>query len=229
MKKMLRRLEEENIEVEELEEELEEELDEKGITEGEMLDLILTEINNKTYNLIGTFDEKLLADFKAFASQVYFYENDPHPTLTINISSRGGQVDVLLAILDTIETLKEMWECKVHCNIDGYAFSSGALLFLIASDTRSMGTNGQMMLHEMSYGVNSSLKDHKAELAYTEKLQKRINKLIAKNTPITEKMLNKWYKQGDVFFFKEDCEELGILTSEEEYHLASKDEDDVEE
>ena len=92
-----------------------------------------------------------------------------------------------------------------------------------------MGTNGQMMLHEMSYGVNSSLKDHKAELAYTEKLQKRINKLIAKNTPITEKMLNKWYKQGDVFFFKEDCEELGILTPEEEYHLASKDEDDVEE
>ena len=42
-------------------------------------------------------------------------------------------------------------------------------------------------------------------------------------------MLNKWYKQGDVFFFKEDCEELGILTSEEEYHLTSKDEDDVEE
>ena len=42
MKKMLRRLEEENMEVEELDEEvdeeLEEELDEKGITEGEMLD-----------------------------------------------------------------------------------------------------------------------------------------------------------------------------------------------
>ena len=214
MKKMLRRLEEENMEVEELDEEV----DEKGITEGEMLDLILNEINNKTYNLIGTFDEKLLADFKAFASQVYFYENDPHPTLTINISSRGGQVDVLLAILDTIETLKEMWECKVHCHIDGYAFSSGALLFLIASDTRSMGSNGQMMLHEMSYGVNSSLKDHKAELAYTEKLQKRINKLIAKNTPITEKMLNKWYKEGqDKFFFKEDCEELGLLTNKEEF------------
>ena len=71
MKKILRRLEEENMEVEELDDEL----DEKGITEGEMLDLILTEINNKTYNLIGTFDEKLLADFKAFASQVYFYEN----------------------------------------------------------------------------------------------------------------------------------------------------------
>lgn len=224
MKNIIRRMEEENIEVEEIEEVEEQELEkeEKGMTEIDMLGMVLAEINNKTYNLVGDFNEKLLADFKEFASQVYFFESDPNPTLTINISSRGGQVDILLAMLDTIDTLKLMWDCKIHCHIDGYAFSSGALLYLIASDIRTMGANAQLMLHEMSYGVHSSLKDHKAELVYTEKLQKRLNKLIAKNTPITEKMLNKWYKEGDTFLFYEDCEELGILTTEEE--LEDKDE-----
>ena len=35
-------------------------------------------------------------------------------------------------------------------------------------------------------------------------------------------MLNKWYKEGDTFLFYEDCEDLGILTTEDE--LEDKDE-----
>lgn len=186
------------------------------IGEGEFLQLILQEINNKTYHLVGGFDEEQLKKFKDFASNVYFYEEDPNRTVEIRISSRGGQVDILLAMLSIVEDIREMWECKVRCHIDGYAFSCGALMFLIASDERTMGKASQMMMHEVSWGYNGSLADHKAEIAYTEKLQRRIDKMIIENTPITKRMLNKWYKQGDVYFFKEDLEKIGVLTIEEE-------------
>ena len=219
MKKVVRKLEGE-MEEKEVKEELQEEKlveeEKEEINEGEFLQMVLQEINNKTFHLIGSFDEDLLRRFKEFSSNLYFYNNDPNPTVDIHISSRGGQVDVLLAILSEIETIKDMWDCKIHCHIDGYAFSAGALLFLIASDERTMGKHSQMMLHEMSYSVNASIKDHKAELVYTEKLQKRIDNMIIKNTPITAKMLKKWYANGDTFFFKEDLEKLGVLTLEDE-------------
>lgn len=207
MKKIMRNLENKQEEVKE---------EKQEISEADFLQMVLQEINNKTYHLIGGFDEEQLRRFKEFASSLYFYEDDPNPIVQINISSRGGQVDVLLAMLSVVENIKDMWGCSVHCHIDGYAFSSGALFFLIASDIRTMGEHSQMMLHEMSYGINSSIKDHKSELAYTEKLQKRIDKLVAKNTNITEKMLQRYYKKGDVFFFKEDLEKLGVLTMEVE-------------
>jgi ATP-dependent protease ClpP protease subunit len=203
--------------VEENSEEVVEEAKEQ-IGEGEFLQLILQEINNKTYHLVGGFDEEQLKKFKDFASNVYFYENDPNPTVNIHISSRGGQVDVLLAILSEIENLKEMWGCKVACHIDGYAFSCGALLFLLAGDIRTMGTHSQMMMHEVSYGYNNNLSGHEKELKYTKKLQDRIDRMIIENTDgkITKRMLNKWYNFGDTYFFKEDLEKLGILTVEEE-------------
>ena len=215
MKKIVKKLEGEMEEKEVKEEEIDEK-EKEQINEGEFLQIVLQEINNKTFHLIGSFDEDLLRRFKEFSSNLYFYNDDPNPTVDIHISSRGGQVDVLLAILSEIETIKDMWDCKIHCHIDGYAFSAGALLFLIASDERTMGKHSQMMLHEMSYGVNASIKDHKAELVYTEKLQKRIDNMIIKNTPITTKMLKKWYANGDTFFFKEDLEKLGVLTIEDE-------------
>ena len=210
LRKLENQVEENNEEV------VEEAKDQIG--EGEFLQLVLQEINNKTYHLVGGFDEEQLKKFKDFASNVYFYEADKNPTVNIHISSRGGQVDVLLAILSEIENLKEMWDCKIHCHIDGFAFSCGAFLFLVASDIRTMGTHSQMMIHQISYGYNGQLKDHSAELKYTKKLQDRIDRMMIENTngKITKRMLNKWYSQGDVYFFKEDLEKLGILTVEKE-------------
>ena len=187
---------------------------EDEMNEMDFLQLVLHEMNNKTFHLVGAFDEEQLRKFKDFSSNLYFYEDDPNPIIQIRISSCGGQVNVLLGMLSVIEDLKRLWDCKVHCHIDGYAFSCGALLFLIASDIRTMNEYSQLMIHEMSYGINDSLNGHRAELLYTEKLQKRIDKMIENNTGLSLKVLNKWYKQGDVYLFKEDMEKLGILTEE---------------
>ena len=204
LRRLENQVEEENV-VEEAKEQ---------IGEGEFLQMVLQEINNKTFNLVGAFDEEQLKRFKEFASNLYFYENDPNPTVNIRISSYGGNIDILFAILSEIERLKEMWECSVTTSVAGWASSCGALLWL-CGNKREMSEFDEIMLHQISYGINQNLTGHERELKRSQKIQKKIDKLITTHSPLTQKQLNKFYKNGDTFLDYEDCLKLDLITIEE--------------
>ena len=210
MRKVLRKLEGEMKE-----QEVKEELQEEGMTEAEFLQIVLQEIENKTLNITGDFDIKMVRHVQEFASRLFFYENDPKPNIRVNISSNGGEATALFAIISTLNELKELWGCTITTVVKGFAYSAGAVLFLYG-DKKEMSTVDEIMLHQCLYYAGGSLKDHENELKRTKTIQKRIDKIITTHSDLTQQQLNKLYKKGDCFLDYDDCLKLGIIKEEEE-------------
>ena len=96
MKKLLRKLEGEMEE-----KDVKEELQEEGMTEAEFLQIVLQEIENKTLNITGDFDIKMVRHVQEFASRLCFYQNDQKPNIRVNISSNGGAPTVHVLLFNT--------------------------------------------------------------------------------------------------------------------------------
>lgn len=211
MKRIVRRLENE---CEQGLEEIVEQLEEKGMNEADFMQMIMDEINSKTLNITGVFNEDMVRYVRSFVNNLWYYEDDARRPLYINISSRGGEVDALFAILDMLDECKEEWGCTIITKCNGYSHSCGFALWCYG-DERDMGKNGELMCHSISYGINGLIQNHEQELKRTKKIQKKLDRVIMANTPITQQQLNKWYKKSDVFLDYEDALKLGLLTTKE--------------
>ena len=209
MKKMLRRLEEENMEVEELDEEVDE------LSERDFMQMVMDEVNHKTLSIVGTFDTKMVSYVKTFVDNLWYYEDDDKRPLFVDISSHGGFASDLMAILDLLDKAKKMWDCKIITRCVGYAESCGFILWCFG-DEREMGEYSTLMCHKISYGMNGSLDDHESEFKRSKTLQEKIDKIIMKKTNITKKMLNKWYASGDRFIDYDEALELGLIEPDKE-------------
>lgn len=209
--KILRKLEGEMKE-QEIKEELQEE---ESITEQEMMQMIIEQINHKTLNIVGAFDEKMIAYVREFANNLWYYEQDPTRPLYINISSHGGYASALLAILDILQDLKNEWNCTIITNCSGYAESCGFILWCFG-DIREMGEFGELMVHEIAYNYDDKISGHQRELKRTKKMQDKINKIIMMKTPINKKQLCKFYKEGDKFIDREEALKLGLIVEDED-------------
>lgn len=188
----------------------------EGINEKDFMEALMEEVRNKTLNIVGEFNENLVKEVQMFADNLWYYHEDDEKPCFINISSYGGSADCLLAILDILKGLKEEWGCKIITNCNGYAMSCGAILWAYG-DERHMGEYGELMFHQLSYGIRDTLEAHEVELKRNKKLQKKIDRIICEKTPLTEKTLKKWYKNSnDKFIDYDEAMELGLLTIEEE-------------
>ena len=203
MKKLLRKLECE-MEEKDVKEELQEELQEEGMTEAEFLQLVLQEIENKTLNITGDFDIKMVRHVQEFASRLCFYQNDQKPNIRVNISSNGGEATALFAIISTLNELKELWGCTITTVVKGFAYSAGAVLFLYG-DKKEMTDVDEIMLHQCLYYAGGSLQDHENELKRTKTIQKRIDKIITSHSDLTQQQLNKF--AIDKLYYKSLTEE----------------------
>lgn len=197
--------------------EIEVEVKEEGIqiSEREYMAMLVEEINNKTLNIVGGFNEELVNKVATFSNNLWYSEQDEERPLVINITSYGGSLDCLMAILDILQDLKETWDCKIITCCKGYAMSCGSILWLFG-DERYMGEFGEVMIHQLSYGCGGQIPDHEFELKRSKKAMKKINKIITKKSPLTEKQLKLWYAKGDKFLDYDECMKLNLLTITDE-------------
>lgn len=215
MKKIIRKLEQELVEEQNLETE------ESMINEADFMNMIIEEISSKTLNITSNFDENLVKYVRAFVNNLWYYEADDKRPLYVNISSRGGEADALFAILDMLDSCKEEWGCKIITNCDGYAQSCGFILWCYG-DERYMGRYGELMTHAISYRMNGFVHEHEQELKRSQKIQRKIDNIITSHTPLTQKQLNKWYRNGDRFIDYEEALKLKLITIEEEDEKQNK-------
>ena len=206
MKKIMKKLEEKQEQVNE---------ERMEMNERDLMELVMEEVNSKTLNLVGCFDFKMVAYVREFANQLWYFEQDETRPLYINISSHGGFASDLLAILDILEDLKDEWGCTIITNCNGYAKSCGFILWSFG-DERYIGNYGELMCHQISYNYENNLSGHEQELKRTKKLQEKIDRIIMEKTGLTKKILNKWYKEGDHFIDKDEALKLNILTPEDD-------------
>jgi ATP-dependent Clp protease protease subunit len=121
------------------------------------------------------FEEK---DAKEFAEQMNRAHNTGQPIIPIVIDSYGGQVYALKAMMAEIKASK----IPVATICMGKAMSCGAVLLTCGAEgMRFMDENSTIMIHDVSsmhFGKNEELK---ASAKQTDKLQREIFELMAKN------------------------------------------------
>lgn len=94
----------------------------------------------------------------------------------------------------------------------GEVCSCGFVLFCMG-DERYVGNNASLMYHEVSYGIWGKGSEVKCYQKYTEKLQKRLDKLIASKTGVKLKTLKAWRESAqDKWLDPKEAVEMGIAT-----------------
>lgn len=117
-------------------------------------------------------------DAKDFSEQMNKAHNTCQPIVPIIIDSYGGQVYSLLSMIADIQASK----LPVATICMGKAMSCGAVLLTMgAKGMRFIDSNATVMIHDVAAGHSGKNEELKSSAKQTDRLQKQIFKLMAKN------------------------------------------------
>lgn len=145
--------------------------------------------------------------FDWFDSALTALESESKKTVTIRISSYGGDVYTALGIIGRMQN-----STVSKINTEGYGkIMSAATAILAAGDKRSMSKLAEFMHHESSYGVEGRHSEIVHEVKVSERLSLKWSELMHEFTGIPAAY---WLKKGvgnDFYISAEDCLELNIV------------------
>ena len=135
---------------------------------------------------------------------------NPGKPITVVLTSPGGSVLAGWGLYDTLRTLSAQGH-HITTQVRGYAASMGAVL-LQAGDTRLVGAESYVMLHEVSSVAYGKLHEIKDQSKFTRKLNSRIFDVIAARTDgkWTGESLYNWAKAKDRWVSSAECVEQGF-------------------
>lgn len=120
---------------------------------------------------------------------------DRQTPIIVYINSYGGSVDALNLLIDTFNEVPN--EIITVCL--GTAMSAGATL-LSCGDKRFVGKNARIMIHEVSSWLAGTTTELKQSLDETNRMNRQLLKIIAKNSGKTLKDLKKIFKDTPDFY-----------------------------
>ena len=137
------------------------------------------------------FDEESAQEFR---DEVMADAKDPTKPVIVYIDSYGGNADSLAKMIETLDEIPN----HIVTVCLGKAMSAGAIL-LSHGDTRFIGKNSRVMVHEMSSGAHGDVHDIYADAVAVKGLNEKFMGLLAKNCGIKGgyKTLRKLVKSQD--------------------------------
>ena len=129
------------------------------------------------------------------------------PEINLFITSPGGDVNGLTALVDIIEALK----CKV--NTYGIGHVESAAVWILASGTgiRRVAANTEIMVHEISSWLKGTTSDVENEAKQLIATQKNLYRLLAKFSKKDEKFWEQTLKNSkNLYLTPEMCIEYGL-------------------
>lgn len=137
------------------------------------------------------FDEESAQEFR---DEVMADAKDPTKPVIVYIDSYGGNADSLAKMIETLDEIPN----HIVTVCLGKAMSAGAIL-LSHGDTRFIGKNSRVMVHEMSSGAHGDVHDIYADAVAVKGLNEKFMGLLAKNCGIKGgyKALRKLVKSQD--------------------------------
>lgn len=141
------------------------------------------------------------------AQLLFLQAEDPKRDITLYINSPGGVVTAGLAIIDTMNNIKN----DVATVCVGMAASMGAhILSAGKKGKRSALPNAEIMIHQPLGGAEGQASDIEISAKHIIKTRENLNKMIAKNTG---QPLSKIEKDMDRNFFMdaEEAKKYGII------------------
>ncbi len=141
-------------------------------------------------------------------AQLLFLESeDPKKEINLYINSPGGSVTSTLAIIDTMNHIKN----SVSTTCVGIAASGGALILSAgAKGKRFALPNSEVMIHQPLGGAEGQASDIEISAKHILKMRENLNKILSKNTG---QPLSKIDKDVDRDFFMdaEEAKKYGLI------------------
>jgi ATP-dependent Clp protease protease subunit len=141
------------------------------------------------------------------AQLLFLQAEDPKKDITLYINSPGGVVTAGLAIIDTMNNIKN----DVSTVCVGIAASMGALILSSGKKGKRFALpNAEIMIHQPLGGAEGQASDIEISAKHIIKTRENLNKMLAKNTGQT---LSKIEKDVDRNFFmdSEEAKKYGII------------------
>ncbi len=141
------------------------------------------------------------------AQLLFLQSEDPKKEISLYINSPGGSVSAGLAIIDTMNHIKN----DVSTVCVGMAASMGALILSAgAKGKRFVLPNAEVMIHQPSGGSEGQASDIEISAKHIIKTRAVINKMLAKNTGQTLAKIEKDVDR-DFFMDAEEAKKYGII------------------
>jgi ATP-dependent Clp endopeptidase proteolytic subunit ClpP len=134
---------------------------------------------------------------------------DPTCSITIVFNSPGGSVIDGMSLFDYITQLQDAGH-HITTRAMGYAASMAGIL-LQAGNTRQMGREAYILVHEISTVTGGTMGQIEDEVEFLKKIQKRIVAIFAKRSKLSAKEIEKRWKRTDWWIDSDDALKLGIV------------------
>jgi len=141
------------------------------------------------------------------AQLLFLQAEDPKKDITLYVNSPGGVVTAGLAIIDTMNNIKN----DVSTVCVGVAASMGALILSSGKKGKRFALpNSEVMIHQPLGGAEGQASDIEISAKHILKTRESLNKMLARNTGQT---LSKIEKDVDRNFFmdSEEARKYGII------------------
>ena len=141
------------------------------------------------------------------AQLLFLQSEDPKKEISLYINSPGGSVTSTLAIVDTMNHIKN--EVSTVCV--GIAASGAALVLSAgAKGKRFALPNAEVMIHQPLGGAEGQASDIEISAKHILKTRATLNKMLAKNTGQTVAKIEKDVDR-DFFMDAEEAKKYGII------------------
>lgn len=129
--------------------------------------------------------------------------------INIELTTQGGSVQDGLAIYDKIVDIRKQG-IVVNITTLGYCMSMGVPI-LQAATNRLSGDNSTFLLHEISYRISGTHAQNKDIIASTDKLNKKLTKILTARTNLIEESLGTYTERKDYVLDASEALELGLI------------------
>lgn len=158
----------------------------------------------ETIRIIGEINEDA---FRRFDIKLTRLEEDDGSEARIILSSDGGSA------IDAISFFDRIRQSPLSINIEGYGIvASAAVLILAAGDTRKLGKNAWVMVHEDITDVEDHHKVRDAEkiLKHNRRLEDQWNTILES---VTTTSREEWAKlhMNETYLTADECLEYGLI------------------
>ena len=141
------------------------------------------------------------------AQLLFLQSEDSKKEINMYINSPGGMISAGLAIIDTMNLIKN--DISTHCV--GIAASMGAVILAAGTKGKRYALpNAEVMIHQPSGGTEGQASDIEISAKHILKARENLNKMLAK---ATGQPLSRIEKDADRDFFMsaEDAKKYGIV------------------
>ena len=141
------------------------------------------------------------------AQLLFLQSEDPKKEISLYINSPGGSVTSTLAIIDTMNHIKN----DVSTVCVGIAASGAALVLSAGTKGKRMVLpNAEVMIHQPLGGAEGQASDIEISAKHILKTRSNLNKILAKNTGQTLAKIEKDVDR-DFFMDAEEAKKYGII------------------